>query len=216
MTEGAHPWEVAWRTGIWKEVSPPLPAVTEFCGYLIENGLKRVLDLGAGGGRHTLLLAGEGLQVVALDVSETAQESLDGRIRDARLRNVTLVKHDMSSLPFVDGYFDAVVSTNVLHHGREREVRTAFGEAKRVLRRGGAALYVVVSDKDFRFGTGRKLEPKTFVFTSGEEKGIVHHFFSVRELRNLLKGFRVVKLWEELTPESAGMRAHIYAIVRKT
>ena len=164
-----HPWEEAWKTGRWKEVSPPMPAAVEFCDYLVEHGLKRVLDIGAGGGRHTLLMAGRGLQVVALDVSDTAQGLLDRRVREAGLHNVTLVRHEMGDLPFVDGYFDAVVSTNVMQHGREKDVRRAFEEAGRVLRKGGAALFVVVSDKDFRFGMGRRLEPHTFVFTWGVE-----------------------------------------------
>jgi tellurite methyltransferase len=211
----AHPWESAWRSGRWKDVSPPLPAVVEFCAYLEGEGLRRVLDLGAGGGRHTLLMAGKGFQVIALDVSDTAQSKLDDRVRKGGLGNVTLVRHEMNSLPFVDGYFDGIVCTNVLHHGRTTEVATAFAEAMRVLRKGGAALFVVVSDKDFRFGTGRKLERGTYVFTSGEEKGIVHHFFGVEELRTLLKGFEIVKLWEELLPVEGGNRAHIYAVVRK-
>lgn len=196
-------------------MSPPLPAVEKFCKYLAENGLSRVLDLGAGGGRHTLLMAGKGFQVVALDVSETALRILDSRVREAGLRNVALVRHEMGQLPFVDGYFDGVVSTNVLHHGRAADVKAAFEEVRRVVRKGGAGLFVVISDRDFRFGDGRKLERNTYVFTQGEEKGIIHHFFSVQEFRALLKGFKVVQLWEERLPEKKGNRAHIYAVVRK-
>lgn len=215
MKEAVHPWESARKSGRWKDPSAPLPAVEEFCGYLEDNGLRRILDLGAGGGRHTLLMAGKGLQVVALDVSDTAQNELDQRVRKAGLGNVTLVRHEMSALPFVDGYFDGVVCTNVLHHGRRAQVKTAFGESMRVLRKGGAALFVVVSDKDFRFGTGTRLEQGTYVFTSGDEKGIVHHFFGRREFRALLGDLEVVKLWEELVPVEKGKRAHIYALARK-
>lgn len=211
----AHPWEAARRSGRWQDPSSPLLAVEEFCGYLGGGGVKRVLDLGAGGGRHTLLMAGKGFKVVALDVSDTAQSRLDEQVRMAGLGNVTLVKHEMSTLPFIDGYFDGIVCTNVLHHGLTAEVKAAFGEAMRVLRKGGAALFVVVSDKDSRFGTGRKLERGTYVFTAGEEKGIVHHFFGVKEFGSLLAGLEVVRLREEVIPEGAGKRAHIYAVVRK-
>ncbi len=210
-----HPWEGAWRTGAWKEVSPPLPAVVEFCGYLERKGLHRVLDLGAGGGRHTLLMAGRGFQVVALDVSDTALNALDGRLRGAGVQSVALIRDDMSQLPFTGGYFDAVVSTNVLHHGLEQEVMAVLQEVRRVLRKGGAALFVVISDKDYRFGTGKRLEPKTYRFTHGEEKGIVHHFFDLDGFREALTGFRIVRVWEELLPVPEGQRAHIFATVRK-
>ncbi|MDG7007669.1 MAG: class I SAM-dependent methyltransferase [Nitrososphaerota archaeon] len=214
MKQPVHPWESARRSGRWKDESPPLPAVVEFCSYLKDNGLRRILDLGAGGGRHALLMAEKGFQVVALDVSDTAQGALDRKVRRSGL-GVTLVRHEMGSLPFIDGYFDGIVCTNVLHHGRRVEVKVAFAEAMRVLRKGGAALFVVVSDKDFRFGTGRRLERGTYVFTSGEEKGIVHHFFAVGEFRALLKDLELVKLWEEFLPGVGGNWAHIYAVVRK-
>ena len=196
-------------------MSAPLPAVVEFANHLKEIGARRVLDLGSGSGRHTLLIASWGFQVVALDVSETALTELVRRTGLVRLQNVTAVRDEVGTLPFIDGYFDAIVCTNVLHHGPAAEIRRSFAEARRVLRKGGLALFVVVSDKDFRFGRGKKLEPKTFVFTDGEEKGITHHFFGEDEFRVALVGFRVVRLWEELLPEGRIRRAHFYAIVKK-
>jgi ubiquinone/menaquinone biosynthesis C-methylase UbiE len=186
----------------------------EFCRYLGRRRL-RVLDLGAGGGRHTMHLAQMGFLVVSLDVSETALRVLSRRVDESGLGNVTLVRHDMSRLPFVDGYFEGVISTNVIHHGLAREIRGVLREVRRVMKKGGAGLFVVVSDRDFRFGSGRRLEPKTFVFTQGEEKGIVHHFFGLDEFRTYLKGFTIVKLWEEVLPVEEGERAHIFAVVRK-
>jgi len=215
MKSKVHPWELAWRSGRWPGVSRPLPAIVDFASYMQGNGMKRILDLGAGSGRHTIFLAELGFQLVALDVSDTALEILKARMDEKKLGNVTLVKHDMQHLPFQDGYFDGLVCTNVMHHGLSREVKHSFKEATRVVRYGGAALFVVVSDKDFRFGTGRKLEAKTYVFTKGVEKGIVHHFFSAREFREALGGLRIVKFWEELLPEEMGNSAHLYAVVRK-
>ena len=211
----AHPWELAWRSGRWKGTSPPLPAVEEFAGYLRENGARRILDLGAGNGRHSLPLAAGGFDVVALDVSDTALKALDRMAGEAGLRNHAVLWHVMSELPFVDGYFDGVVCTNVLHHGTSKEVRKAFREVGRVVVKGGAGLFVVVSDKDYRLGTGKRLEATTFVFTEGDEKGIVHHFFDAKELRRALEGFEVVKMWEEFRADGDNKRAHLYAVVRK-
>jgi len=210
-----HPWELAWRSGRWRGVSRPLAAVVDLASYLRTNEMKRILDIGAGSGRHTIYLAKSGFQVVALDVSETALEILSGIADQEKLRNVTLVRHELEHLPFPDGYFDGLVCTNVMHHGLSGDVGRNFDEARRVVRKGGAALFVVVSDKDSRLGTGRRLEAKTYVFTKGEEKGIVHHFFGEREFRTALGGYRIVKLWEELVHEEDGTRAHLYAVVRK-
>ncbi len=211
----AHPWEKAWKSGRWQSAAEPLPAVVAFAERLRRARAKRVLDLGAGGGRHTVLLAGMGFQVVALDVSGTALGRLAGLVEERGLDNALLVLHEMRDLPFVSGYFDAVVSTNVLHHGLARDVKSALGEVRRVTKRGGMGLFEVISDKDYRFGSGKRLEERTFVFTEGEEKGIVHHFFSESELRSFLSGFRVTSMREEVLGGRGRRRAHIYAEVRK-
>jgi ubiquinone/menaquinone biosynthesis C-methylase UbiE len=211
-----HPWELAWREERWAETSPPLPVVVDFANDLKREGAKRVLDLGCGAGRHSILLGKAGFQVVALDVSETALKMLDGRLKTDSINNVTLVKHEMWELPFIDGYFDGVVCTNVLHHGKLAEIKQATREVYRVMKEGASAFVVALSRADFRKGTGRKLESNTFVFTEGEERGIIHHFFSREELRSCFRKFEIVSFDERLIPvEAGGNRAHFLVRTRK-
>ncbi len=210
-----HPWELAWKEGRWQELSPPLPAVSEFTEYLKEVGAKTVLDLGCGAGRHAIFLARAGFQVTGLDVSETALVELHGRLAKAGLANVSLVKHEMSELPFIDEYFDALVSTNVLHHGTMSEIKRALGEAHRVIKRNGVAFVVTLSKKDFRYGNGKRLEPDTYLFAEGDEEGILHHFFSREELLSYFGQFEVLSLKEELILVERGSRAHFHLRLKK-
>ena len=211
-----HPWELAWREERWAETSPPLPVVVDFAEDLKREGAKRVLDLGCGAGRHSILLGKTGFQVVALDVSETALKMLEDRLRTASIDNVTLVKHEMWELPFVDNYFDGVVCTNVLHHGKLAQIKQATGEVHRVMRRGAIAFVVALSTADFRKGNGKRLEPNTFVFTSGEERGIIHHFFPREELQSCFKSFRILSFEERLIPvQEGGNRAHFLVKLEK-
>jgi len=211
----AHPWELAWREARWQETSPPLPTVASFADDLKREGAKRVLDLGCGAGRHTILLAKAGFQVTALDVSETALEILGRRLKSFSNIDVTLVKHDMWELPFIDGYFDAVICTNVLHHGKLAENKRAVQEVHRVMRKRASAFIVVLSTADFRKGSGKRLESNTYVFTKGEERGIVHHFFPRKELLSCLRKFRIISLEERLIPIEGGNRAHFLVMLRK-
>ena len=212
-----HPWELAWRDERWAETSPPLPGVVDFADDLKGEGAKRVLDLGCGAGRHSILLGKAGFQAVALDISETALTILEGRLKTASIDNVTLVRHDMLELPFIDNYFDGVICINVLHHGKLAQIKQATREVNRVMKKGASAFVVALSTADFRRGNGRKLEPNTYVFTKGEEQGIIHHFFSRQELQSCLRKFEILSFEERLIPvEEGGNRAHFLVRLRKS
>lgn len=194
---------------------PPLPVAVEYTEDLVKSGARRVLDLGCGPGRHSLYLASKGFDVIALDVSETALSYLADQTMKTGTNKIVLVKHEMSSLPFVDGYFDAVVSTNVIHHGTVLEIEKTISEIFRVLRRKGTALITTISDGDYKFGKGTVLEERTFICNEGDEDGITHHFFMKTELESSLKEFEITLLEEELIPVENGNRAHFIVQVRK-
>ncbi|HZY47351.1 MAG TPA: class I SAM-dependent methyltransferase [Candidatus Bathyarchaeia archaeon] len=215
-SEKTHPWALAWREARWEEVSPPLVEVVEFAKDLKRKNARLIFDLGSGAGRHSIFLAKQGFQVVALDISETALKILEGRLRRVRIGNVTLVRHSMLDLPFVDDYFDGIVCTNVLHHGLAGEVRQAAREIHRVMKKGAQGFLVALSIADFRRGNGQKLEENTYVFTKGEERGIIHHFFTRNELESCLRQFRIASFKERLIPlEQGGNRAHFLVKLRK-
>lgn len=211
----SHPWELAWKEGRWQELSPPLPAVKEFSDYLKTLNARNVLDLGCGAGRHAIFLAREGFNVVGFDVSETALGELEGRRRAADLGGVTLVKHEMQELPFIDEYFDAIVSTNVLHHGTSAEIRRTLSEIHRIMRKSAVGFIITLSKNDFRYGSGIRLEQDTYRFTDGDEKGIVHHFFSKEEQLQYVENFEVLSFSEDLIPVENGNRAHFLLRLRK-
>jgi ubiquinone/menaquinone biosynthesis C-methylase UbiE len=188
----------------------------DFADGLKREGAKRVLDLGCGAGRHSLLLGKAGFDVVALDISETALNMLGSRLKIASIDNVTLVKHEMWDLPFVNDYFEGVVCTNVLHHGKLVQIRRATKELHRVMKKGASAFIIALSTADFRKGNGRKLESNTYVFTKGEERGIIHHFFPRKELESCFRKFETVLFEERLIPvEGSGNRAHFLVRLRK-
>jgi ubiquinone/menaquinone biosynthesis C-methylase UbiE len=153
-----------------------------------------VLDLGCGTGRHSLWLAAGGASVTAVDFSE-------GMLTEARKKPgaeaVRFVVHDLHTpLPFADGTFDLVVSGLVLEH--LRELGGFFGEARRVVKRGGRA---VVSGMHpammLRGAQARFTDP-----ASGEvvAPGSVPHSVSAFVMAALRAGFQLSDV-EEFAPD---------------
>ena len=89
------------------------------------------LDAGSGGGHFSAEAEKRGAKVTALDVSETL---LNGVRRRAGGR-VECVVGSVEALPFSDGAFDVVLSTEVIEH--VRDPMKALMELGRVVRPGG-------------------------------------------------------------------------------
>jgi SAM-dependent methyltransferase len=108
----------------------PEPSVVEWL-ELLPHG--RALDLAAGSGRHSLLLARAGFTVVAIDYAEAALRMLQTIARAERL-SVWPLAADLSQFPLPRARFDAIVNTNFL----DRALMPRLIES---LRPGGALLF---------------------------------------------------------------------------
>ena len=95
-------------------LSGPWPRMLE----LIEeatSGAGRVLEVAAGTGLITPVLAAHAGQVVATDYAGAMVKRLQARVRSGGIANVTCARADIYALPFAAGSFDVVVAANVLH-----------------------------------------------------------------------------------------------------
>jgi ubiquinone/menaquinone biosynthesis C-methylase UbiE len=146
------------------------PVVREALGDVA--GLS-VLDLGCGTGRHAVRLAGAGASVTGVDFSE-------GMLEEARRKPgadaVHFLAHDLhQALPFADGTFDRVVSGLVLEH--LQELTLFFAESRRVLRKGGLAVFSAMHPAMFLKGvqarftdpdSGERVQPGSVAHTIGD------------------------------------------------
>lgn len=109
----------------------------------------RVLDAGCGPGNCTALLAAEGLDVTAVDVSSNAIKNARERLKDQGL-SANLEVGDLQRLRFKDGEFDSVVNMHVLSHFSWEQAKQASAELVRVLKPGGLFFLRVHSASDER------------------------------------------------------------------
>jgi len=124
-------------------LSPPSPWIAAW-SKLIAPG-SRVLDLACGGGRHTLLLAQQGHDIVAVDRDVSALSAW--RHASQWRACIELQCHDLESQPwpFAAAAFGAIVVTNYLH-------RPLFAPLLAALKPGGILLYETFARGNERFG----------------------------------------------------------------
>jgi SAM-dependent methyltransferase len=113
--------------GVYARARPSYPPAA--LDWLLPPEARRVLDLGAGTGKLTALLAGRGLDVVAVEPSDRMRAQLAGQ-----LPQIPALAGSAEAIPLPDGAVDAVLVAQAWHWvdpGR------AVPEVARVLRPGG-------------------------------------------------------------------------------
>lgn len=77
---------------------------------------RRVLDIAAGTGRFSMVLAEQGAEVVSVDISMAMLQRADRKRQGTDLADaVTFLRGDASTLPFPDDSFDAVIAMRFFH-----------------------------------------------------------------------------------------------------
>ncbi len=92
----------------------PIPRMLGLIGHAV-RGASRVLEVAAGTGLVTAVLAREAASVISTDYSLEMVSMLTSRVRALGATNVKCEQADLYALPFDPGSFDAVIAANVLH-----------------------------------------------------------------------------------------------------
>jgi SAM-dependent methyltransferase len=116
------------------EFRPPYEVYDRFIAAVVTPGAT-VLELGAGGGRHTVALTAASRRVIALDVSELSLKACSLRTHGAAMP----VCGTIEELPVADATVDVVASAGSLSYGDPTRVNS---EVFRVLRPGGSLVVV--------------------------------------------------------------------------
>ena len=132
-------------------------------------GTGRVLDMGAGTGRSSIMVlqARPQATLVALDLfgdsfekhfgrSPSPQQRLLANLKAASVEQRAMIQAgDMRKLPFEPAEFDAIVSSYAIDHLNREGINKSLAEAARVLKPGGDFLVMVIAKEpwlQFTFG----------------------------------------------------------------
>jgi ubiquinone/menaquinone biosynthesis C-methylase UbiE len=128
------------------------PGIARFMAEIAPLPGLRVLDHGSGPGDLTDELLAAGAIVTASDCAPASIAMLQGRCQHrAGWRGAVLT--DGSYLPLRDETFDAVCCIETIEHVLDCQLDSMLGELRRVLRRGGFALFTTPDDEQLTLNT---------------------------------------------------------------
>lgn len=210
-TTAVEAWDKRWATSDGRiDWLDPHPAVVAILPELQARGVRRVLDLGCGVGRHALLLAEHGFAVEAIDGSP-AGLAVVRESAAARGLNLSLRQGSADTLPFDDFSFDFVLSWNVIYHGTLGDVAYRLGEIWRVLKPDALFQGTMLPMRNSNYGIGRLVAPGTFVVDGKEEKGHPHFYCDAPTLIGLFAGFELLSLTQQQQRKPGSWHWHIIA-----
>lgn len=181
-----------------------------------EKKFGKILDLGCGIGRHSVLFAQNGFDVSALDLGQEGLEKLEGLAKKLKLA-VDVKQADMIKLPYKDESFDAVLAYHAIYHQDDEGIKKVIGEISRVLVGGGEAYitFISKSTQSFTSGQGKKVSENTIIKGEGHEAGIPHYYTDKEGIRELLKDFKIVEFMYKEEYYDNYLSAHYFVLVQK-
>jgi len=104
---------------------------------MLENKLKKILDVGCGTGKMVKFFNDNGFQSLGCDIYDDALKSA----RKINKKN-TIIKASATNLPFKNNSFDILTAISVIEHLTSKEVEKFLNETKRVLKPNGSIFLV--------------------------------------------------------------------------
>lgn len=203
-------WERIFRAREWGRY--PQEEVVRFIArnfYSVQDrGGVQILEIGCGpGSGASWLVAREGFRLFGIDASPTAIDKARQRLAAEGLEG-EFVQGDVTTLPWPDEIFDAVLDIACLACNTELESARIINEIQRVLKPGGLHFSLTAKAGCWGDGAGERLDATTLVTVSeGRYANMGKVRFATREsLERLYAGFRDLNLEYKIETDLAGTR----------
>lgn len=191
---------------VFTEIQEDIPKIAKI---FKKFGINKVLDLGCGSGRHTVYLIKKGFRVYGIDIAEEGIKITKEWLKEEELRANFKAGSIYKKLPYKDNFFDAVISTNTIHHARIKDIRKAVQEIERILKPKGL-IFITVRKRKFKkfwprntiiekYGKQKTrykvIGSRMYVPIEGGEKGLIHYLFNKELIRKEFKNFKIHNIW---------------------
>jgi ubiquinone/menaquinone biosynthesis C-methylase UbiE len=209
ITLNDAPGKSGWRTVV------PAPDFVDFVTYLRENNVSgKALDIGCGGGRHSILLAQNGFKVSGLDFADSAiKQAKENAEKAGVASSIDFRAGDALDLPYNAAYFNLVNDDGCLHHIDPRQWDTYVRGIVRVLKAGGI-FRVKAFSKNYAYYVKNSTAESSSQWLPLVDSGYTY-FFNETDIRKLFaNGFKEIRLEENFHTQTQDKK-FFFGVFRK-
>jgi len=181
----------------------PHEDISKVSDFFKKQKVKKVLDLGCGAGRNLIYLLEKGFDVYGIDYAPEGLRIIKSRLKKEKRKCSLKLSNVFNNLPYENNFFDAMISVQVLQHGKINKIKSAIKEIERVLKPGGL-LFITLSGRismgkvrPYLIKTAKKIAPRTYVPTKGNEAGLTHFIYNKKIIRGHYYNFKILKIWKD-------------------
>jgi len=181
----------------------PHEDISKVSYFFKKQNVKRVLDLSCGAGRNLIYLSKRGFDVYGIDCAPEGLKIIKGILKKEKIKSNLKLGNIFNKLPYEDNFFDAVVSVQVLQHGKVNEIKKAIKEIERVLKPRGL-IFITLSGRiskgkvrPYLIKTAKKIATRTYVPTKGNEAGLTHFIYNKKIIKKHYHNFKILKIWKD-------------------
>ncbi len=216
-------WEDVYRSRAWGQYpgEDVIRFVKRRCAPAQDAPPVRVLEVGCGSGANLWFMAREGLCVHGVDRSETAvrlaRERLDRECPGWRAGGGRAEVGDLLTLPYEDGFFDAVLDVVAVCYCGFEEAQGAYAEFARVTRSGGSLFSRTFARGCWGEGTGKPAGRGAWACAEGPLKELgATRFTDPGEVSELLQGWSVTSVEHSMLTMDGGRHEIRHLLVEGT
>lgn len=155
-------WEKVFQEQEWGKY--PGESLIQFIArnyYKKDRKRVNILEIGCGPGANIWYIAREGFNAYGIDGSETAIERAKNRLQGEGL-SADLRVGDITSLPYDDNFFDAVVDVEAVYSNPRNNSKKIINEVRRVLKKEGLFYSRTFADDMFIGNRRDELAPREY------------------------------------------------------
>lgn len=181
-----------------------------------ENKFSKVLDLGCGIGRHSIVLAENGFNVTAQDLSAYGIIKLKEKIKKGNL-SLQCIVADMKELTFPNDSFDCIVAYHTIQHTDLVGIQKVISQIYSILKKDGEA-YITFASKNsdsWQKHIESHIDENTLIKNEEPEIGIPHTYLNEGQVQEMLHSFKIIKMEEIIKFLPNKKLAHFYTLVKK-